>query len=389
MSIVKTLVALAFVVLLVGQSAPGGDGDNTAATETPVVDDGPTPQIQIAILLDTSGSMSGLIEQAKTQLWRIVNEFVNVTKNGKRPVLQIALFEYGNSGLESSAGWIRVILPLTDDLDKVSQELFALTTNGGDEYCGQVISVAVGSLEWSASKDDYKVIFIAGNEPFTQGPVNYADACKAAIEKGIIVNTIHCGSDSDGINGKWKDGALLADGSYMWIDQNRKVVHFAAPQDDEIAKLSAELNTTYIPYGERGVAGVENQSVQDDNATTVSPGSVTERAVTKASANYRNDAWDLVDAVNNDTVKLEDLKPEDLPDAMQKMTLDEQRKHVATVTQQRAAVQERIQELNDERKVFIAEERAKLAESDEADTLDEAMQEVLHDQAKALDFELE
>ena len=30
--------------------------------------------IEMAILLDTSGSMQGLIEQAKSQLWRIVNE---------------------------------------------------------------------------------------------------------------------------------------------------------------------------------------------------------------------------------------------------------------------------------------------------------------------------
>jgi G:T/U-mismatch repair DNA glycosylase len=364
-------------------------GGGTAAAAADMRDDtSNTPRIQIAILLDTSGSMSGLIEQAKTQLWRIVNQFVNVTKNGQRPVMQIALYEYGNSGLESSDGWIRMILPLTDDLDKVSQELFALTTNGGSEYCGQVISVAVEQLDWSASSDDYKVIFIAGNEPFTQGPVAYADACKAAIEKGIVVNTIHCGSESQGINGKWKDGALLAEGSYMWIDHNRAVVHFDAPQDEEIVRLSAELNTTYIPYGDRGAAGAANQSAQDTNAAA-SPGSEAERAVTKASANYRNDAWDLVDAVNNDTVKLEDVKPENLPEAMQKMTLDEQRKHIETVTKQRAALQEKINTLNEERKKFIAAERAKLAESGEADTLDEAMGRTLLEQAEARSFDVE
>jgi hypothetical protein len=252
MTIIKTFAAVILAVLLVGQAPPSGDADNTAAAEQPAVSDGPTPQIQIAILLDTSNSMDGLIEQAKTQLWKIVNEFVNVTKNGKRPVLQIALYEYGNDRLAAGEGYIRMILPLTDDLDKVSQELFALTTNGGQEYCGQVIGVAVESLAWSTSKDDYKVIFIAGNEPFTQGTVNYADACKAAIEKGIVVNTIHCGSEAEGIRGKWNDGALLAEGSYMWIDHNRAIVQFKAPQDEEIAKLSVELNATYIPYGERG-----------------------------------------------------------------------------------------------------------------------------------------
>ena len=41
--------------------------------------------IQMAILLDTSGSMEGLIEQAKTQLWKIVNEMALAKKHGKVP----------------------------------------------------------------------------------------------------------------------------------------------------------------------------------------------------------------------------------------------------------------------------------------------------------------
>jgi hypothetical protein len=150
------------------------------------------PLVQIAILLDTSSSMDGLIEQAKGQLWKICNEFIKARQNGVAPEVQVALYEYGKSSLSQQSGWIRKIQPLTTDLDKISEELFALTTNGGDEYCGWVIKQAVNELDWSPRPDVYKVIFIAGNEPFTQGPVNYAESCKAAISKGIIVNTIHC-----------------------------------------------------------------------------------------------------------------------------------------------------------------------------------------------------
>ena len=96
-----------------------------------VVVPGDQPVIQMAILLDTSGSMSGLIQQAKIALWKIVNEFITARQDGQRPMLSVALYEYGNSRLEAEGGWIRQILPLTDDLDRVSQELFALTTNGG------------------------------------------------------------------------------------------------------------------------------------------------------------------------------------------------------------------------------------------------------------------
>ncbi|MBU0618051.1 MAG: VWA domain-containing protein, partial [Planctomycetes bacterium] len=156
------------------------------------------PRIEIALLLDTSNSMDGLIGQAKTQLWKVVNEFIPARRDGRQPELRVALFEYGNSGLPASEGHIRLVTPLTDDLDKVSEELFALTTNGGSEYCGQVIQVATNCLDWSASSDDLKVIFIAGNEPFTQGQVDYRAACRAAISKGIVINTIFCGRGAEG-----------------------------------------------------------------------------------------------------------------------------------------------------------------------------------------------
>src|SRR5437870_3100162 len=121
-----------------------------------------SPRVQIALLLDTSNSMDGLIEQAKSQLWRIVNEFINAKQNGQRPRLQVALYEYGNNGLSASSGYIRQVQPLTEDLDKISEELFKLKTNGGEEYCGWVIKVAIESLAWSKSSHDFKAVFIAG-----------------------------------------------------------------------------------------------------------------------------------------------------------------------------------------------------------------------------------
>ena len=199
----KSLATLALFAcsLAIGAEAPATRGK---------VRESKRPLVQIALLLDTSNSMDGLIEQAKSQLWKISNEFIKARQEGVAPEVQIALYEYGKSSLARESGWIRQILPLTTDLDKVSEELFALRTNGGDEFCGWVIKRAVDDLEWSPASDVYKVIFIAGNEPFTQGPVNYAGSCKAAITKGIIVNTIHCGDEATGVNTKWKDGANVA-----------------------------------------------------------------------------------------------------------------------------------------------------------------------------------
>ncbi|MCC7095030.1 MAG: VWA domain-containing protein, partial [Ignavibacteriaceae bacterium] len=146
--------------------------------------------IQLAILLDTSNSMDGLIDQAKTQLWKIVNEMSRSKCNGKKTNLSVALYEYGNDGLSSMEGYVRLITPFTNDLDKISEELFNLKTNGGSEYCGTVISEALRDLKWNKDDNNYKVIFIAGNEPFDQGEKDYKDACKSARNKDIIVNTI-------------------------------------------------------------------------------------------------------------------------------------------------------------------------------------------------------
>lgn len=208
-----------------------------------------TNTVQLAILLDTSNSMDGLIEQTKTQLWKIVNEMARSKRDGKAINLHVALYEYGNDGLSSEEGYVRQVTPLTTDLDKISEELFKLKTNGGSEFCGTVISEAIKDLKWTKNTDEYKVIFIAGNEPFTQGSVDYKTACKNAISKGIIINTIYCGNYDEGVNTFWKDGADLADGSYINIDHNQHIVHIDTPFDDELVQLGEKLNETYIAYG--------------------------------------------------------------------------------------------------------------------------------------------
>lgn len=339
-----------------------------------------SPLVQIAVLLDTSGSMSGLIEQAKTQLWKLVNEFISARQEGKAPVVQVALYEYGKSSLHGGEHWIRQIQPLTRDLDKVSEELFALRTNGGEEYCGAVIQRATVELAWDPNPKVYKAIFIAGNEPFTQGPIDSAASCRAAIARGIIVNTIHCGGEAEGINGKWNQGALLADGKYLVIDQNQAVVHIEAPQDKEIVRLNEELNQTYLSYGQAAPASKARQLAQDANAAAkAEAGSSVQRAVSKASANYYNGGWDLVDAAKQKDFDLAKVKEADLPEEMRKMNLDERKTYLARKTEERAEIQKTVLALNKEREAFVA---AKRQGSAGTDTLDTAMVKALRSQAE-------
>jgi hypothetical protein len=345
------------------------------------------PLVQMAILLDTSSSMSGLINQARAELWAIVNEFIFAKRNGQEPELQVALYEYGKSSLPGSEGYIRMIVPFTTDLDKVSEELFALRTNGGQEYCGWVIKEATQALEWTGSPDDLKVIFVAGNEPFTQGQVDYRQSCKAAIARGIVVNTIHCGSEKAGIDGKWKAGAVLADGQSLNIDHSRQAVHVAAPQDKQIAELGVLLNDTYIAYGRAGQVARERQSVQDRNAEVASPAAAVSRAVTKSSLYYRNEAWDMVDAIRSNKIKLEDVKEEDLPEDLREMSQVERKSYIEAKAKQRGEIQQRIQELNEQRKKYVAEEMKK--QQQQGNTLGSAAIKAVREQAKKKDFTFE
>ena len=345
------------------------------------------PRIQVALLLDTSNSMDGLISQAKTQLWTIVNQFIGMHRDGKRPTLEVALYEYGNSGLSLETGYIRQVLPLTTDLDKVSEELFALKTNGGQEYCGHVIADAIHKLEWSSSPDDLKAIYIAGNEAFTQGPTAWDKACRNAISAGVVVNTIFCGGFDEGVSGQWKAGSLLADGDYFAIDQDRKTQPISAPQDKELADLSARLNTTYIPMGREGQVKLQNQKAQDSNAMSLSRGVAAQRAKTKSSDYYRVEG-DLVSEAAADEDAVANVDRETLPEAERKMDAEELKAHVAKLLTTRKELQARILELSKAREAYVAVESKKQAAETGEKTLDQVMIESLQRQAAQRDFQV-
>jgi len=327
-------------------------------------------KIQLAILLDTSNSMDGLIDQAKAQLWKVVNELARTKRHGVHPTLEVALFQYGNDGLSQESGYIEMVSDLTTDLDRISEKLFKLTTDGGEEYCGQVIDRAVGKLSWSSANDVLKVIYIAGNEPFTQGTFDYAASDSKAIRRGIIVNTIFCGPYDEGVEGRWKDGADRADGRYMSIDQDKVVESVPTPYDKEIVTLGGDLNSTYVAYGSSGAAGQERQAAQDANAASMSPAAPVERSVAKAQGAYTNSGWDLVDAVKNKDVKLGSLRDEELPAQMKKMSPADREKYVQGLASRRAELQAKINDLNEKRRVFLANQAKQTAQGN---TLDAAI----------------
>lgn len=374
-------VSLALALTFASSLHAGGEACMTAQSGAPAATAPKT--IELAICLDTSGSMNGLIDAARTKIWDIVSDLATATP---QPTLRVALLTFGNDGHSAENGWTNVDLDFTDNLDVVSERLFALTTNGGTELVGRVIDRATKSLAWSAGDASLRILVVAGNESADQdSEVRYGDACKRAIERAIVVNSIYCGAPVDDLAPVWQDVARKADGHFAAIDQNSGTVVVATPFDEELARLSGEINTTYLPYGASGAWNASNQATQDANAAHANGAAAAQRCVTKGSGLYSNSGWDLVDASKQPDFKLESIKDEELPESMRPMTMEQRRAHIAEKATAREAFQKRITELGDQRSRFVAAEIAKRSGSD-ASAFDRAIRNAIRAQASARGF---
>ncbi len=321
------------------------------------------PLVQMAILLDTSNSMDGLIDQARTQIWKIVNTLANGSREGKRPRLEVALYEYGNSNLSASDHFVRRVLHFTTSLDKVSEKLFELKTDGGEEYPGAVIARALRELEWKEYDDVYRVIFIAGNEAFTQGPVDFRASMADARRMGIFVNTIFCGSRQEGIATQWLAGAELAQGDFHVINQDRMVQVISTPYDAEIERLGSEYNTTVIPVGHAGREEADRMRKQDAKIAQAAPasGASVERALAKNTDQYsQNNFWDLTTLFQNKQ-SVATVRKEELPGELKGKSGAELEAYVKEKAARRAKIQARIDELKRKRNEYISRQAAKSA----------------------------
>ncbi|OCR00945.1 hypothetical protein BCD67_03005 [Oscillatoriales cyanobacterium USR001] len=341
-------------------------------------------KIQIAILLDSSNSMDGLIDQTRTQIWQVVNALTKVTKDGEVPELEVALYHYGNDSLPSQEGFVRLLTGFTPELDLVSEKLFSIKTNGGQEYAGWVIRSAVKELNWSKDRGDFHAIFIAGNEPFDQGPIPWRESVTLASGQNVLVNTIYCGSTESQERQLWASGASLAQGSHFNINQDKKIEFIKSPYDDRITNFNNQLNQTYIPYGAKGTVGQQRQAIEDSNAGP----NLALRGSSKASDYYSNASWDLIDALDQGIVKLEQLSNDDLPPIMRGMSLGQKREYIAAKKAEREKIKASIRELSQKRDEYVAKQRQTNANKGE-NTLDYVIIQSLRQQLAAKGFKLQ
>lgn len=348
----------AFVTALAVYSlffAPSRRKPDPIPARTPVVVESPSTvaempagDVQIALLLDTSSSMDGLIEQARTQLWEIVAELQTDSKDQDRTVT-VALYQYGNNRLPESDGFIEKLADLTPELDAVSIKLHSLSTSGGKEYAPEAIEHAVRELAWSDDDKVEKVIVIAGNEGFSQGSVSAESAMTAAANKGIKVVPIFCangGSTSTGL-ASWQRAAQLASTNLETIDPDKVVAKIETKYDADLVAKYKELQATQLTYGDeayrqqaaRCKVEANNYSVEGSLAVQA------DRAVTQSRQATRAD---LVRDYGQ-SISLERLDQKQLPNELQGLSKDEQIKEIEKRQVRRAQLESEIHTLSEKR----------------------------------------
>ena len=345
------------------------------------------PKIQVAILLDVSNSMDGLIAQAKTQLWNMVGILGKADCNGVSPEVEIALYEYGTPRNDVKKGYVKQINGFSTDLDQVSKNLFALTTNGGDEFCGHVMYSSLTEMKWDENNKSYKVIFIAGNEDFLQGNISFTKACEEAKKKGVIVNTIYCGDKMQGIREHWNLGSECGNGSYTNINSDAVIEDIATPYDSTLIVLNTQLNYTYVTYGLDGAANFAKQAEVDGMNYGVSRGLAVKRASVKAKKKvYNNTTWDLLDATDADSNFIARVDMKTLPDSLKSKTRSELQQFVSLKKNERGLIQKEIINLNEKREAYIEDERKRNANKPKEPTLETEIEKILREQVKRVNM---
>jgi len=342
------------------------------------------PELEMVFVIDTTGSMGGLIEGAKQRVWRIVN---NVMSSPSHPEVKVGLVAYRDHG----DAYVTQVLPLTRDLDKVYTTLMTYRADGGGdepEDVRQALADGVMKTGWSQrSRRTAQIMFLVGDAPPHDDYGNERscqETTRAAIQRGIVVNTIQCGS-TDTTQVVWQDLARRGEGKFFAIAQDGGVVAVATPYDRKLAELGTKMGGTYMAYGAGGSAGRAFYSAgaartESVVAAAAPAEAAADRAVNKAINSYAY-SNDLVQDVENGRVSLETMKKDDLPDDLQKLAPEGRKKQVAQQIQQRKALRAQIVSLSKQRDSYIAAAQKRRAGGAPKTAFDTAVGEAIRAEA--------
>jgi Mg-chelatase subunit ChlD len=344
------------------------------------------PRVEVVFCLDTTGSMGGLIEGAKTKIWAMANQ---IAAGKPTPDLKVGLVAYRDKGDE----YVTRVIDLTDDLDAIHGELKKFKAQGGGdlpESVNKALDDSVNKVKWSKDKDVLKIIFLVGDAPphmdYTDD-VKYPETCKKAVERDIIINTVQCGNDAD-CRKHWQEICRLSEGTYVQIAQEGGIVAIATPYDKDLGAINAELARSTVTYGDAKVRGAGEAKKAEAEKLSAAPGGVGPAAdrAGKIAKDGKVAAYDLIDAIKEKKVKLEDLKDDDLPDDLRKMKPEERKAHLAELEKKRDELTKKAGDLDKKRTEYL-DKKLKEDKKGGKDGFDTQVVEMLRKQAKKYKIE--
>lgn len=341
------------------------------------------PRVDLVFVLDTTGSMGGLIQTAKDKIWSIAT---TMARAQPAPEIRIGLVAYRDRGDQ----YVTQVFDLTSDLDSMYAHLMDFKADGGGdgpEAVNQALQDAIARMSWNTQQDTYKAVFLVGDAPphlDYQDDVQYPASVALARQRGIVINTIQCGNQADTAE-PWQKIAALGAGDYLKVEQNGGAVTLSTPFDDKLARLSAKLDQTRLYYGDEKVQAEKRAKLAATSKleATASPAVKARRATFNASASgAANLAGDqeLVSEIESGRVRLEDIRKDELPASLKALAPAAQHGAVMAHIGQRSELKKEMQEVVAQRNAYLEEQVA--AAGGARDSLDAKLFGTLRKQAK-------
>ena len=360
-------LALAAGTSLACDRCPGHDQNQTVQCR---IHQHHAKKVEVLFVLDTTGSMSGLIDGAKQKIWSIATK---IAQAQPAPELRMGLIGYRDRGDD----YVTTRTELTDDLDKVYEKLMSFQARGGGdtpESVNEALFEAIERTHWSDDDDTLRIVFLVGDAPPKMNyddDIKYTASCKIAREKDIRINTILAGRAQDTAQ-HWNTIANLAHGRYAQIEHDSGVQRAATPYDDDIAKLDREFASLMIDYGskETQLNQATRRSRSDFIARSASPEAAADRALYNQTAAGGSNIFgeqELVSDLLDGRLSYDEVKAEELPESLQSKSQDELRALIEKNAARRAEIKAQLTELASKRAAHQAQQ-LKDAPADSFDT---------------------
>jgi hypothetical protein len=341
--------------------------------------------VEVAFVLDTTGSMGPLIEGAKRKIWSIATAILDANPDA---TIRMGLVAYRDIGDD----YVTQTYELTTDIQDLYANLLELRAKGGGDWAESVneaLDVAVNKLTWTSGNDVRRIVFLVGDAPphmdYAQD-TKYPQTLKVAAQKDILVNAVLAGGARD-TERVWREVAQIGGGRFIPIPQDGgEVVVIETPYDEEIIILQERIGRTVIPYGPAPMQKqVESKMRQVATVAAAAPASASDMASfinkrAKLSSEAVTGEGDLVSDVKSGRKALESIAESELPDAMRKLPATERQAKLDAQMTERKSLNDKLSKLVAQRDAFVADKRK--AAPKPASSFDQAVEATLKAQIK-------